>query len=574
MDRPRVVLYDDRDRRSGSVPAFDGTHTPLDSIASPAVYYQDAYSFPIKAHRMSKSAAGTPTRFMRNPGEEDAAYPYEDDSRLAFLKKPTTQILLSVVLGTALGALLANLKVSADVSDLVNVPGRVFLRVLKCFVIPMVFASLSTGVANIVLLGKVSTIGTRTALFFVGFSGVATLLSLGVSMALAGLHKDVEPLQKTPQIAWFNVKCDNGKFLEMTSSEVLECSAPAMGDTTVFQLDDLEYALTSSGTTTKISVEEQLAGILNSLFPMNIFASFLDGVLLSVITFSIAFGAAATRATSRENSPLLDVLNQMNKIFFYIILRVVDWSPLAVFSLVAGSLSGQRTINAAVSHVGILVLCNFISVFLLELVFYPVVFFFLVRRNPFRYMRAMLPAATFAFGSASSLATLPLSIRCVESTREVSRGLLHFVLTIGSTVHMNGTAMFFPNAVVFLAKTSTSTIELGWVQLFLIWLVSLLGSIGVAPIPNAGLVMVYSIWSTIFPSEDVPVTYSYLVAIYWYIDRMNTLCNILGDTYVARIIAEQVDETYEATFHQDEDEHSTHHDRQAMDRSMHHDHGH
>lgn len=548
---PGVVLYDDDHRRSGSVPTFDGSSTPLDSIASPAVYYQDAYTYPMKMRRISKSGGGTPSRFMRHPYEDDMTYPDEEESRLSFLKKPTTHIILSVVLGTALGALLAHFNVSDDVSTLVKIPGRVFLRVLKCFVIPMVFASLSTGVANIVLLGKVSTIGTRTALFFVLFSALASLLSLAVAMMLRNLHTDSAYLPKTKQIVWFNVKCDNDKYFQMTSTEVLDCSATAMDNSTRFQLDDLEFAITSSGTT-KITVAEQVSGILNSLFPKNIFSSFVDGVLLSVITFSIAFGAAATRATSRENSPLLNVLNQMNKIFYLIITRVIEWSPLAVLSLIAGSLSSQDSLNQAVTHVGILVLCNFITVILLELVFYPIVIFFCIRKNPFKYMRMMAPAAMFAFGCASSLATLPISIRCVESTREVSRGLLHFVLTIGSTAHMNGTAMFFPNAVVFLAKTSSSQIELGWVQLFLIWLVSLLGSIGVAPIPNAGLVMVYSIWSTIFPSEEVPVTYSYLVAIYWYIDRMNTMCNVLGDMYVARIIAEQVDEAYETTLQENE----------------------
>lgn len=556
---PGVVLYEGGERRSGSVPTIDGSSTPLDSIASPAVYYQDAYSYPMKMRRISKSGGNTPSRFVRRPYEDDMVYPDEEESRLSLLKKPTIQILLSVIIGTALGALLAHINVSDDISMLVNLPGRVFLRVLKCFVIPMVFASLSTGVANIVLLGKVSTIGTRTALFFILFSAVASLLSLAIAMMLRNLHKDTIYQPKVAETAWFNVKCDNGKYLQMTSTEALDCSAPAMDNSTLFQLSDLEFAITASGTSTKITVSEQLSGILNSLFPKNVFSSFVDGVLLSVITFSIAFGAAATRATSRENSPLLDVLNQMNKIFYYIITRVIDWSPLAVLSLIASSLASQKSLNEAVAHVGVLVLCNLITVILFELVFFPIVIFFLIRKNPFKYMRMMIPAATFAFGSASSLATLPISIRCVESTREVSRGLLHFVITIGSTAHMNGTAMFFPNAIVFLARTSMSQIELGWVQLFLIWLVSLLGSIGVAPIPNAGLVMVYSIWSTIFPNEDVPLTYSYLVAIYWYIDRMNTMCNVLGDMYVARIIAEQVDEAYETTLQEEDADSGNHH---------------
>ncbi|KAG3101244.1 hypothetical protein PI124_g14711 [Phytophthora idaei] len=286
----------------------------------------------------------------------------------------------------------------------------------------------------------------------------------------------------------------------------------------------------------------QITDILNQLVPANIFSSFEQGLLLSVTTFAIAFGAAAVKTSSRESSPLLDVLKQINKAFFRVISKAIDWSPLAVMSLVAGSLSGQVMLGEAARHVGVLVLCTVLSIVIFELVFFPILLWLTLRKNPFPYMRAMLPAAMFALGSSSSLVTLPVTLRCVESTREVPRSIVQFVVTIGCILHKNGSAIYFPIALVFLVSTSESAVSLGWLQLVLILLLSVLGSMGTAPIPNSSVVMIYSIWTTIYPSEEVPASYSYLVAISWFLGRLVTVCNIVGDGYVARIIAEQVED--------------------------------
>ncbi|KAG2940465.1 hypothetical protein PC115_g2550, partial [Phytophthora cactorum] len=129
-----------------------------------------------------------------------------------------------------------------------------------------------------------------------------------------------------------------------------------------------------------------------------------------------------------------------------------------------------------------------------------------------------------------------------ESTREVPRSIVQFVVTIGCILHKNGSAIYFPIALVFLVSTSESAVSLGWLQLVLILLLSVLGSMGTAPTPNSSVVMIYSIWTTIYPSEEVPASYSYLVAISWFLGRLVTVCNIVGDGYVARIIAEQVED--------------------------------
>lgn len=342
---------------------------------------------------------------------------------------------------------------------------------------------------------------------------------------------------------YFSIMCENGSFLTYNATGAATCSGDTMNSTTRFEFYDPTRVLLTGGTANAAStVTMQITDILNQLIPNNIFSSFQQGMLLSVVTFAITFGAAAVKTSSRENSPLLDVLKQMNKIFFHVIGKAIDWSPIAVMSLVAGSLSGQEMLGQAATHVGVLVLCAVLSMIVFELVFFPILLWLTIRKNPFPFMRAMLPAAMFALGSSSSLVTLPMTLRCVESTREVPRSILQFVVTIGCILHKNGSALYYPSALVYLVSTSEKAVPLGWLQLTLILLLTVLGSMGTAPIPNSSIVMIYSIWTTIYSGEEVPASYSYLVAISWFIGRLVTVCNIVGDGYVARIIAEQVED--------------------------------
>ncbi|KAL4175491.1 hypothetical protein KRP22_000546 [Phytophthora ramorum] len=543
-NRPRVVLYDTSNGNhvaSGYVDPISPTESEGEEVYNPITGMFERAGM----SRYSKSGLSNqqnPYAFHTTPVEPEVAYP-DHVRRCAFLRQPTTQIMLGAAAGLVLGALLSNLNVSTDVSSLVNLPGKVFLQVLKCFVIPMVFTSLSTTVADIVLLGKVSIVGTRTALIFTGLSFVGSAMSLAISMLLRGLHPHTKGVVTEASSAFFSIMCENGNFLTYNSTGAAACSAPAMDSTTRFQFYDPTRMLLTDGTASSATtVSMQITDILNQLVPANIFASFEQGLILSVVTFAIAFGAAAIKTSTRESSPLLDVLKQMNKVFFRVISKAIDWSPLAVLSLVAGSLSGQEMLGDAATHVGVLILCTILSMVLFEFIFIPILLWLTLRKNPFPFMRAMLPAAMFALGSSSSLVSLPVTLRCVESTREVPRSLLQFVVTIGCTIHKNGSAIYFPCALVFLVSTTEGALQLGWTQLTLILLLSVLGSMGTAPIPNSSVVMIYSIWTTIYPHEEVPASYSYLVAISWFLGRFVTVCNVVGDGYVARIIAEQIED--------------------------------
>lgn len=328
-----VVLYETAapSNRQDGHHRDDDVITPTESIGVPEHYNEaSTYSQLRKLGRHSVSGLASPNLFLHQPEGQDTLYPGDEEKRCAVLRQSTAQILIAAFLGVLLGVMLSSLEVSSDVSALVNLPGDIFLQVLKCFVIPMIFTSLTTGVADIVLIGKVSVIGTQTAVYFIGLSLLASILSTSVSMALRGLHTDRVRSSIESETAFFEVGCANGKYWAVNrKTGAITCSAAnnsASASSTTLQMVDLTGAILADATASAAtSVTTQISGILKELLPSNI-ESFQDGTLLNVITFSIIFGAAAIKMSSREHSPLLAVLKQMNKVFFVIIRKLIDWS--------------------------------------------------------------------------------------------------------------------------------------------------------------------------------------------------------------------------------------------------------
>lgn len=170
------------------------------------------------------------------------------------------------------------------------------------------------------------------------------------------------------------------------------------------------------------------------------------------------------------------------------------------------------------------------------LVVYPLLFAVITKANPYAYLRHIIPAQIFAFACASSAATLPVTMRCVKETGQVPDSIRNFVLPIGATINMDGTALYFPPALVFLAVTSGFGDQLDFSKYILIVIVSTIGSAGAAPVPNAGLVLIITAFNTVFGGEGEPANFFIIVAIDWLMDRFQTSLNITGDSMVARIV--------------------------------------
>lgn len=209
---------------------------------------------------------------------------------------------------------------------------------------------------------------------------------------------------------------------------------------------------------------------------------------------------------------------------------LIFWTPVGVMSLIAPRVA---SLNAEIvgKNLGILAIAITVALAIQAFLVYPTIYAIAVRSNPFRYYRGILPALLTAVGTSSSAATLPVSIKCVQDMG-VHKTVANFVMSLGATVNMDGTAIYFPIAVVWMGCTAGVNLGLG--DLITICLVATLSSIGAAPIPSASLVLLVLILDTV----HIPQTsaFALIYAMDWLFDRMRTTVNVTSDTIAAGIV--------------------------------------
>ena len=491
----------------------------------------------------------------RNSGYAPAQTPYRSRNRSSKMHETkwywryltgTPAVILGAIIGILLGIFLPRGDEMSVAADWISLPGELFIRALKSLVVPMVFASLSVGMADILSVGKASKIGWKTLAMYVLTSILASVQSIfWATVFRSSFSRNTDLGVDTDPIVGF--KCDNGNFMEMNNDDTLTCTATEASNSTRFLLDDVNAVLNLKGESyTAITISDQIMGLLRKMIPVNITAAFAEGNLLSVVLFALCFGIALAkshRSTTHGRNNLLDFLRQVNNIFLVLIKWIINITPIAVISLIAGSIM-KNSDTEILRDLGYLVAAIVSCVLGHVLVVMPMMFFFFTRTNPYGYMKQMIPAQIFAFGSASSMVTVPVTMRCVDATKQVSRSLSRFIVSLGATINMDGAAIYYPIGVVFLAETSGQGPIIGNVQLILLLIVSTIASIGGAPVPNAGLVMIITVWNTTVSNVFPKQAFALLVAIDWLIDRFRTVTNVTGDTFIARIVADLVDETY------------------------------
>jgi Na+/H+-dicarboxylate symporter len=162
-------------------------------------------------------------------------------------------------------------------------------------------------------------------------------------------------------------------------------------------------------------------------------------------------------------------------------------------------------------------------------------FAFFTRTNPFTYLKFIVPAQTMAFACASSAATIPVTLKAVKSTGRVPDAIARFVVPLGATVNMDGGAIYFPCACIWLAIMNGIEPDIG--SYFLLVIISTIGSAGTAPVPSASLVLIITAYNTVFNATGTPDGFSYILAIDWFMDRLRTTLNVTGDAVVTGMVA-------------------------------------
>jgi Na+/H+-dicarboxylate symporter len=254
-------------------------------------------------------------------------------------------------------------------------------------------------------------------------------------------------------------------------------------------------------------------------------------------------GAALAKSLYKKNmkaeeSTFVTFLKEVDGILITLIHWIIMVTPAAVLSLITSAVGSQSNLSDSFSNVAYLCLSVMGGMLVHVFIVYTGLFYFVTRDNPLGYFRYILPAQTTAFACASSAATMPVTLECAEASGRVPKSIARFVIPLGATINMDGSAIYFPCACVWLAVLNGITPNFG--NYILLAILSTVGSAGTAPVPSAGLVMVLTAYNSVFGTSGIPDGFEFVVAIDWFLDRLQTVVNVSGDSIVSACIAHMV----------------------------------
>ncbi|CAK4700255.1 unnamed protein product [Aphanomyces euteiches] len=328
------------------------------------------------------------------------------------------------------------------------------------------------------------------------------------------------------------MQCADGLFLTAVNGS-LGCFANSSSvPEAVFGAKSMVAAAAVGSNLGQLSLMDQVTAIANLVVTANIFGSLVDGSLLSIVFFSFPLGYVVAHSTdgSEDSNIILSLLRQLRNVI-----------PIAVGFLIAAAVAKFDFQGG--NQVGYLFVAYLIGVVTHTLIVLPLI----TKSNPFTFLRHLVPAYVFAFGCASSMATLPVGMACIQRAK-VSRALSLVAMPFGTPANLNGPALYYPIAVVFMATIDGHDDKLTPLRWIFIFIVGWLGSMGTAPVPNGGVVYLMTLWTTCFPSVPLPPSFAVVLAADFIRDRISTVVNVNGNAMVTRILADEIDATFEVQF--------------------------
>ena len=362
--------------------------------------------------------------------------------------------------------------------------GDMFLDSLKMLVVPLIISSMIVGISGLGDIRIVGKTGFITLIYFMSTTGIA----VGIGLVMVNI---LEP----------------GMSVEMIAEKIPE----------------------------NVSEKETIGitDILQSFVSPNLIHSMAHMEILPLIIFSLVFGAVLT-TLGEPGKQAIKFFDTINMAIMKIVHLLMYFEPIGVFALIAsklGAAGGGDLFLVELAKIGKYAWTVILALLLHGVLVLPAILYFVTRRNPLNYLKNLTAALTTAFSTASSSATLPITIECAEENNKVSRKASLFVLPLGATVNMNGTALYEAVAVMFIAQMMG--IEMGFAEQMIVLITATLAGIGAAGIPEAGLVtMVMVLQAVGLPLEGIGM----LLSIDWFLDRCRTTLNVWGDSVGAAVV--------------------------------------
>lgn len=400
------------------------------------------------------------------------------------MKNANKYILLAAIAGIIIGLVIKKLPDSLIlqyISDISILAGQIFITMLKMILVPLVFFSIVNGISNLVSSNKAGTIWRSTLLYFAGTMFFAVFIAMiAMNLFKPGIGVSID--------AW--------------------------------QLDEV---VTSEALSFKDFIYQFILGLFE-----NPFASLANGKILPLIIFSILIGIALN-----EKNKALNPARDFFKSFYEIIFKIVNWimyiAPFGIFGLLVNMVVSQNI--TIFSQVGIFMLIVIGVILFHGIIFLPTLLFIFNRVNILSLWKGGRVSFISAFATSSSSATLPITLKASQNNFGASKDVSNFVLPIGATMNMDGTAMYEAAAALFIANLVG--LDLGLSQQFVLFFIAMIASIGAPGIPSAGMVTMAMVLQVLgLPLEALGI----LIPMDRLLDTFRTTVNVEGDLVGTLII--------------------------------------
>ena len=412
----------------------------------------------------------------------------------------STQIFIALLIGALFGVVIhywipsSYIKDTVIVEGVLYVVGQGFIRLMQMLVVPLVFCSLICGsmaIGDTKTLGKV---GVKTIGFYLVTTALAVCVALGSALLInPGRGLDMDAVQK--------------------------------------------------GTVSSTTEATSLVDTLLNIIPKNPVQSMANGDMLPIIVFALFVGIMLAKLGTR-GSVVANFFSQFNDVMMEMTMAIMKVAPIGVFCLIARTFAtvGFSAFAPMLKYMGNVTLALAIQC----LVVYQILLFVFTRLNPFKFIKKFLPVMGFAFSTATSNATIPMSIDTLSKKMGVSKQISSFTIPLGATINMDGTSIMQGVAVVFIAQAYGIPLTMG--NLATVVVTATLASIGTAGVPSVGLVTLAMVLNSVgLPTEGIAL----IMGIDRILDMIRTAVNIIGDAVCTTIVCHQEGSLNREVFNKD-----------------------
>eukprot|EP01026_Neomeris_dumetosa_P003227 TRINITY_DN10874_c0_g1_i1.p1 TRINITY_DN10874_c0_g1~~TRINITY_DN10874_c0_g1_i1.p1 ORF type:complete len:514 (+),score=51.09 TRINITY_DN10874_c0_g1_i1:107-1543(+) len=407
--------------------------------------------------------------------------------------------ILGVVMGVVFGLPLREAQPSSTVIRVLGLAGDIMINLLKMLVLPLVATSMILGVCSLrssQSSAMMSVVAKFTIITYL--INMLTAVVLGLLVVLI-----VRPGRDRP----FENEADNPSGCSERHSEDIE----------------------THKSKTEGAVDSLVDTVL-SFFPSNIVTAAVDLNILGIISFSLMFGTALSSLPHSES--FIEGLT----IFSKAITKMLEWviwvSPIGIFSLILKNILEACSVSGTLEALGLFIVTVLLGLSLFAFGALPLFYFFITQKNPLKLAAAFSQAMVTGFGTDSSAATLPVIMECAEKFG-IDKNIIDFVLPLGTTINMSGTALYEAVAVLFIAQANGE--DLSFANIIVVALTATLAAMGAAAIPSAGLVTMIMVLTAV-GLEQYASNIAVILAVDWFLDRCRTTVNLLGDGTCCAII--------------------------------------